>query len=153
MQTTPHVQAIQADLAAAAGLGGEAAAEAAQRLAAALESSLHLRLLDLLNEVAVSLSAQLPDGHVELRLAGRDADLVFVPEQRDEPEQPVAAENAFAARITLRLPESLKASVEAAAEREHVSVNTWLVRAIARSLEPRPPRGSSRNRLQGFARG
>lgn len=152
MQTIPHVQAIQADLAAAAGLGGEAAAEAAQRLAAALESSLHLRLLDLLNEVAVSLSAQLPDGHVELRLAGRDADLVFVPEQHDEPE-PVATEDGLAARITLRLPESLKASVEAVAEREHVSVNTWLVRAIARSLEPRPPRRPSRNRLQGFARG
>lgn len=73
----------------------------------------------------------------------------------DEPQpQPLPAEDGPSARITLRLPESLKAQVEAAAERERVSVNTWLVRAIARSLGPRPPRGGqTRNRLQGLARG
>jgi hypothetical protein len=52
MQLSPHVAAIQADLAAAAALGDEAAAAAAQRLADAVGSSLQLRLLELLGEAA-----------------------------------------------------------------------------------------------------
>jgi hypothetical protein len=38
-----------------------------------------------------------------------------------------------------------------AAAREGVSANAWIVRALARALEPRGARRSS-NRLQGFAR-
>ena len=57
----------------------------------------------------------------------------------------------FSARISLRLPESLKASVERAAAGEGVSTNTWLVRAIARGLEPRTGRIRTGNRLQGYA--
>ena len=55
-------------------------------------------------------------------------------------------------RITLRLPESLKAGVEAAADREGISTNAWVVRSIARTLEQRPAR-KSRNRMQGYAQG
>ena len=38
-------------------------------------------------------------------------------------------------RTTLRLPDHLKTQVEAAAARDGVSVNTWLVRAVAAALE------------------
>ena len=55
------------------------------------------------------------------------------------------------ARITLRLPETLKGAVEAAAGREGVSTNTWIVRTLRRGLDPRP-RGRTGNRIQGFAR-
>lgn len=155
MQIAPHIQAIQSDLAAAAALGNEATAEAGQRLSQALESSLHLRLLDLLTEVAGSLSAQLASGHVDVRLAGRDPELVFVEEERAEPAPAPTADDGETARITLRLPEGLKVSVEVAASSEGVSVNNWLVRAVARALEPRHGRGPSghpgRHRLQGFA--
>jgi len=154
MELSRHVEAIQADLAAAASLGDDSSAEAARRLGQALESSLHLRLLDLFTEGAVGLSAQLPSGHVEVRLAGRDPELVFVD---DEPAEsaataaPTADGDVLTARITLRLPEGLKVSVEAAAQREGVSTNSWLVRAVARALEPRPARSGGRNRLQGYA--
>ena len=153
MQLAPHIHAIQADLAAAAALGDEATAEAGQRLSNALESSLHLRLLDLLTEVAGSLSAQLSSGHVDVRLSGRDPELVFVEEERAEPAPAATADDGETARITLRLPEGLKVSVEVAASSEGVSVNNWLVRAVARALEPRHGRGNmpGRNRLQGYA--
>lgn len=151
MQMAPHIHAIQSDLAAAAALGDEATAAAGQRLSQALEASLHLRLLDLLTEAAGSLSAQLSSGHIDVRLSGRDPELVFVEEQRDEPA-PATTDDGETARITLRLPEGLKVSVEVAASSEGVSVNNWLVRAVARALEPRHGRGhSGRNRLQGFA--
>ncbi len=153
MQIAPHVAAIQSDLAAAAGLGDEATAEAGRRLSEALASSLQLRLLDLLGEAALDVNGQLPHGHVEVRLAGRDPELVFVPEPEPEPESgPQAVADDQSARITLRLPEALKASVEAAADREGISTNTWIVRALSRALEPRSARVRAGNRLQGFAR-
>ena len=72
MELGHHITAIQSDLAAAAALGGEATADAGRRLSDALESSLQLRLLDVLTEAALGLNASLPDGHIEVRLAGRD---------------------------------------------------------------------------------
>ena len=137
MQMAPHVQSIQSDLAAAASLGDDAIAEAGRRL----------------SQVAAEVSSQLPSGHVELRLAGRDPEVVFVEEQQAEPAAPSGlGDDGLTARITLRLPESLKVSVELAAGTEGVSTNSWLVRAIARALESRgPARGRSGNRLQGWA--
>ena len=151
MEIAPHVHAIQGDLAAAAALGDEASAEAGRRLSQALVSSLHLRLLDLLTQVAVDLSGQLSSGRVDVRLAGRDPELVVVEEETAEQVAPAAADEGETARITLRLPDSLKAQAEAAADREGVSTNTWLVRAIARGLEPRTGRIRTGNRLQGYA--
>lgn len=155
MQIAPHVQAIQSDLAAAAAIGDDTVAEAGRRLSQAVESSLQLRLLDLLNQIALELSSQLPAGHVEVRLAGRDPELVVVEEEPAEPAPHAGgAEDDLMARITLRLPESLKLSVELAATDEGVSANSWLVRAVARALEQRghgPSRGRTRNRLQGWA--
>jgi len=146
-----HVEAIQRDLVAtAAVLGDESLVEAFRRLADAVEPALRLRLIDVLSEAAVSLNGQLVSGHVEVRLAGRDPELVYVGEP-DVPDEPPAPGDDLSARITLRLPESLKGSLESAAAREGVSANAWIVRALARALEPRGARRSS-NRLQGFAR-
>jgi hypothetical protein len=151
MQLNPHVTAIQADLASAAALGDEATAEAARRLADALGSSLQLRLLEVLGEAALDVTAQLPSGHVEVRLSGRDPQLVVVVEpERAGESQPAAGDDA-SARITLRLGEALKAAVEAAADREQVSTNTWIVRTLGRALDPRPTRVRTGNRLQGYA--
>lgn len=151
MDLARHVSAVQSDLAAAASVGGEDAAEAGRRLVEAAASSLHLRLLDLLSETALALNAQLPDGHVEVRLAGRDPDLVYVSGQPAAGEAHEGA-SELDARITLRLPEGLKAAAEAAADREGISTNAWIVRALKRELESRP-RGTVRsgNRLQGYA--
>jgi hypothetical protein len=152
MDIERHVQAIQADLAAAAALGDEAVMAAGQRLAAAVGSSLQLRLLDVLTEATLSLNGQLSSGHVEVRLAGRDPDLVLVEDGtgEGEPSAPAPGDD-LSARITLRLPEALKAQVESASASEGVSANAWIVRALFRALEPRSGRArTSGKRLQGF---
>ena len=150
MQTTPYVDALLADLEAMASLGDEAVADAAQRLSQTLRASAGLRLLDLLGEAALEVSGQLPSGHVEVRLAGQEPSLVYVDEEPSEPS-PATAEDGTSARITLRLSEALKLSVEAAAAREGVSVNTWIVRALNRaSTAPTTVRRSGR-RLTGYA--
>jgi hypothetical protein len=151
METASYVQAIQGDLAAAASLGDEATAEAGRRLSLAVESSLHLRLLDLLTEVSLGLSAQLSSGRVEVRLSGREPELVVIEEEPAAAQTAAAGDEGETARITLRLPEGLKAQAEAAAAREGISTNTWLVRAVARALEPRTTRIRTGNRLQGYA--
>lgn len=150
MELSRHVAAIQTDLAAAAGLGDDATAEAGRRLSSALESSLHLRLLDVLTEAALDLDLQLSSGRVEVRLAGRDPQLVLI---EDAPaEEPAAPGDDLSARITLRLPDALKASIQRAADSEGISSNAWIVRALARVLEPRAARHQTSKRIQGFAR-
>jgi hypothetical protein len=149
MQTTPYVDALLADLEAMAALGDEAVADAARRLSQTLRASAGLRLLDLLGEAALEVSGQLPSGHVEVRLAGQEPTLVYVDEP-SEPSPSAAADESASARITLRLPESLKASVEAAAAREGVSVNNWIVRALGRASSAPAPRRVGR-RLTGYA--
>lgn len=145
------MDAIKRDLlGVVAALGDESLAEQWRRLADAVEPALRLRVIDLLSEAALSLNAQLRAGHVEVRLAGREPELVFV-EEPVVPEEPPAPGDELSARITLRLPDSLKAGIEAAADREGISTNAWIVRALSRALEPRGARRSS-NRLQGFAR-
>jgi hypothetical protein len=151
MQLDSHVHAIQQELAAAAARGDEASAEIARRMGEALAATLHLHLLDLLGEAALEIGGQLEAGRVEVRLAGREPELVVVTDEIPEPDR-VAVSEELSGRITLRLPESLKAGIEAAAAGEGISTNAWLVRTLARSLE----RGSSRrsrHRMQGYAQG
>ena len=148
MQIDGTIQALREDLVRVAALGDESTSRAAELLSLALESSLGRRIQDALAEA--ELNDQLESAHVELRVAGHDLQLVLVREDGTVPEQ---ADEAFSARITLRLPESLKQRVESAAAREGASVNTWLVQALQRAVESRRPSSSgSRNRLTGYGR-
>src|SRR5215210_3985379 len=148
MQLQRFIDALKADLSAVAALGDETTANAAGQLVITLQGSLGLRLLDALSEAALELNEKLPFGHVEVRLTGQDPELVYV---SDEPDAQAAAEEAYTARITLRLPEALKGSIEVAAGREGVSVNTWIVRALSRTSTTAPA-SQSGNRLTGYAR-
>ena len=151
MQIDGYVQAVREDLARVAAVGDESTARAAELLAVALESSLGRRLLEALGEAALELSGQLESGRVEVRFAGGDPELVLVQEEEATPAEP--ADEAFTARITLRLPESLKGRLEAAATREGVSVNTWVVQMLSRGAEARTTiAGGSRRRLTGYGR-
>ena len=133
MQMSEFIEGLQEDLQELAAIGGEDLMRAAQQLSGAIKQSARLRLIDALTQAALELSEQLPNGHVDVRVAGQDPQFVFVQEQEQEPVAPAVAEGDHA-RITLRLPESLKASIEAAAASEGVSVNTWLVRALTRAI-------------------
>jgi hypothetical protein len=47
-------------------------------------------------------------------------------------------------RVTLRLPEGLRSGVDAAARRDGLSVNAWLVRAVGAALGGSTPRDRKR---------
>jgi len=152
MQIDGYVQALREDLARVAAVGDESTARSAQLLSVALEAALGRRLLEALGEAALELSGQLDSGRIEVRFAGGDPELVYVRDEEEAPSAADAAEEAFTARITLRLPESLKTRLDAAASLHGVSVNTWLVRALQHALEPRPSSGGNRRRLTGYGR-
>ncbi len=169
MELSPYVAAVHRDLVAAAEAGGGEAAAAAERLSYALDPSLRLALLDALGAAAAEVGAALPEGGgVEVRLRGRDPQLVVLlppaaPEPPTSPAPPAAPSTAEAtddstARLTVRLPDSLKTRIEEAAAREGLSVNGWLVRAAVQSLDgataaPSSTRGHTvGRRLSGWAR-
>jgi hypothetical protein len=149
MQIDGLTQALREDLLRVAALGDENVSRAADLLSVAIEASLGRRIQDALAEAALELNEQLDSAHVELRIAGHDLQLVLVREDSGASEP---ADEAFSARITLRLPESLKQRVESSAAREGTSVNTWLVAALQRAVESRRPSSGSRNRLTGYGR-
>src|SRR4051794_18438763 len=134
MQTANFVEGLQQDLRELAQIGGDDLVESARRLEGAVKQSATLRLIDLLTQAALELSEQLPSGHVDLRIAAQEPQLVYIEEAAVAAEPAPLADDEQAARITLRLPESLKTALEAAAAAEGVSVNTWLVRALQRAI-------------------
>ena len=150
MQIEGYVQALHEDLVRIAAVGDESTARAAELIAMALESSVGRRLQEALGEAALELSSQLESGRIEVRVAGGDPELVYVADEEAAAE--TNADEAFTARITLRLPESLKNRLEALAGAHGLSVNTLIVQVLSRGAEPRTPSGGNRRRLTGYGR-
>ena len=71
----------------------------ADRIAALLGRSMPARILELLSDVSAEISAELPEGHLEIRVAGDDVDLAYV---EDAPRRRATATNATAT-VTCRL--------------------------------------------------
>ncbi|MBA3233795.1 MAG: toxin-antitoxin system HicB family antitoxin [Propionibacteriales bacterium] len=143
MDITQFVEALRRDLTQAAEVGGEEIRAAADRLTLALDPAVRLTLMDALSEAASEITNELQGTSVEVRLKGREP--VFVvhgeaagagmpqppappaPSTPADPDDDEADETV--ARITLRLPESLKAKAEELAAQRGQSLNTWLVNA------------------------
>jgi hypothetical protein len=151
MELTPFVENLRRELAVAGAAGGPDAAELTGRLTAALEPAVRLTLLEALSAAADEITRELAPGAVDLRLRAGEPEFVTSPGPAAEPVDPPPApappegDEGAIARINLRLPEQLKAGVEEAAGRERMSVNGWLVRAVAAALaggeRPARPRG------------
>jgi hypothetical protein len=146
MELTPYVENLRRELAVAAEAGGEEARALAELLTAPLESAVRLTLLDALSAAADEITRELAPGSAELRLRAGAPEFVVTAPNADEQPAPARPDDGATARINLRLPEQLKAGVEQAASRERLSVNAWLVRAVAAALdgERAPRRGAGR---------
>jgi hypothetical protein len=154
MDVTPHVEAIREALEAVAG-DDDTTAAVADRLSQAVAPAVQLQLLDLLGQVALEVSSQLPDGRVDLQLAGREVLLVVTEIAGDRAAGTASGDDDSAtARLTLRMSDAMKTAVERAAETAGQSTNAWLVTAARQALDPRPARRSSGgigSRLSGYS--
>ena len=177
MDIGPYIENIHTQLDAAAQAGGEEARELARRLAQPLDAAIRLAIQDVLAAAAEEITVELAPGSVELRIRGREPQFVVTPppaelsvqEEADGQDADLGdwvasrpageGDEGTLSRINVRMPESLKAGIEHAADREGLSINAWLVRAAAarlersdgtRGRERRAPHGAQR--YSGWAR-
>lgn len=142
MDITPYVESLRQDLLRAAEAGGTDIRAAAERLSHALDPAVRLTLMDALSQAASEISHELAGTSVEVRLKGREPMFVVLgaatqppdvpstpPRVDDDAEVEFDADDEVVARITLRLPVSLKARAEELASKRGQSLNTWLVNA------------------------
>jgi hypothetical protein len=163
MEMSEYADALRGELAAITRFANEEVARAGEMLAEALDSSVRLALLDVLSAAAAEITAELDDAVVEVRLAGGDPTFIVSHTMTEPPADPgpaEAADESGSARITFRLPDTLKSRIEAAAAAQRMSVNTWLVRAASQALDSpsgQTTSGFSRRgpgqRITGYARG
>ena len=147
MELDPYVSDLQRQLKEAAANGTDDTRVVAERLASALDATTRLVLLDALSAAAGEITRDLAPGYVDLRLRGREVEFVVSqsnsdPESDDAPA--VDLDDASTSRTTLRLPDALKAQVDEAAATDGLSVNSWLVRAVASALHPKQRRSAQR---------
>ena len=176
MDITQFVEALRRDLAGAASAAGPDGQAAAERILLALEPAVRLTVMEVLAQAAAEISADLPAGVVEVRLRGRDPELVVdvptvsaapAPPPPPAPPAPPApqgeadlGEDEGVARITLRLPESLKTRAEDLAAQSGHSLNAWLVNAVRAATSQRSvnvdidlssiPFGGKNRRMSGW---
>ena len=151
MDITPYVENLRHDLTAAAEAGGPEARAAAERLALALDPAVRLALMDALSQAAAEITSELPAGSVDVRLKGREPQFVV-----DVPTMPMAApaapasptppsppepqdeeEDGTVARITLRIPETVKYKAEELAAKSGHSLNSWIVNVVRAATRER----------------
>ncbi|MFH5821115.1 toxin-antitoxin system HicB family antitoxin [Georgenia sp. AZ-5] len=143
MDITPYVETLRRDLLATAEIGGPEVRAAAERLLPGLEPAVRLALMDALSQAAAEITSELPAGSVEVRLRGREPELVVdVPtESRPAAAAPPLEDEEdgddAVARITLRIPESVKARAEELAGRSGRSLNSWIVGALRAATRER----------------
>jgi hypothetical protein len=144
MDITPYVERLRADLASAAEATGPEARELAERLGYALDASARLAMMEAISHAAAEITSEMSAGGVDVRLDGRDLEFVVDqappgppaapappgPPPPPSPEGQDRDEDGNVARITLRLPEAVKARAEEFAARSGHSLNTWLVNVV-----------------------
>lgn len=169
MQLNQYITAVQQQLETAAEAGGPEARALSERLTAAVESTLRLALLEALSDAASEITLELAPGSVEVRLRGRDPEFVvtnppsgdfeaMIEQSIQDAIAPEDVDGTTTSRTTLRLPDQLKQQVEEAAGRDGLSVNSWLVRAVAEALrgshspQKSPRREPGEQNFTGWAR-
>ena len=151
MLVDAYTETLRRTLVETSSLGDERTQDVARSLAAALDPALRLVALQMLTDTADELNGELDGAHVAVVMDGATPHLLVTQADRsDEREQdhvtgpdllaqtPVHAVPEVAegpeVRTTLRLPESLKQQIEAAARVQGRSVNAWLVEAARGAL-------------------
>ena len=151
MHVDAYTETLRRTLVETSSLGDDRTQDVARSLAAALDPALRLVALQMLTDTADELNGELDGAHVAVVMDGATPHLLVTQADRsDDREQDHVtgpdchAQTAVQAvsevaegpevRTTLRLPESLKQQIDAAARGQGRSVNAWLVEAARGAL-------------------
>jgi len=156
MLMSEYLSKVQRGLLALGELGGPETAAVAERLAIALEPAVQAAFLESLNQLIQEFNLRFEQavtvtlGPDEVQITPIATSTVDGP----EPPTPPSPPGDLTARFALRLSEELKSRFEKAAAASGQSANTWIVRALDRSLrdeEPGSP-GPWRREMRGHGR-
>ena len=151
MHVDAYTETLRRTLVETSSLGDDRTQDVARSLAAALDPALRLVALQMLTDTADELNGELDGAHVAVVMDGATPHLLVTQAYRSEEREqdhvtdpdrhaqtPVHAvpevEEGPEVRTTLRLPESLKQQIGAAARMQGRSVNAWLVEAARGAL-------------------
>ena len=145
MDLSPYLDSVAADLDRATALADDHVRDIAGRLASALEPGLRHALVRAMSDTAAQVNTELDDAVVTVTMGGNEplvtvtrtgsgtsgpaAPVLPVPPAPPAPPEP-DADSGDTARISLRLPEHLKARAEERAAAAGQSLNTWLVHTV-----------------------
>jgi hypothetical protein len=122
--------------------GGDPEVEAASRaLLTALEPAVRQLSFDLAEQAATEVAGQLPGHEIDVVLVGGEPTLKV---RTTEPSDAAAPGESLDARITFRLPPTLKELIEVAADERGESVNSWLVKTVSSQAAGGSRRGRPR---------
>lgn len=144
MNLDPYLASVLADLDRATALADEQTREVAAKVAAAVEPALRLAMVHALSDAAANVTSELTDAAVVVRMEGRDPVLsvhrteVAAPLPPAPPMCPTLpsapdVEDGETARVTVRLPQSLKSQLDRLAVEADQSLNTWIVQVLRRA--------------------
>ena len=155
MDLSRYVMQVRDGVTQAAALADDHTRQVAERLGGAIDASTRLALIQALSDAAGTISAELAPSSVEVRMVGQDPEFVvsmhtaeseptlLVPEPKpgtsdsaDEEPAP-GLDDEPVARISLRLPQSVKMRVDEMAAADGISTNAWLTRAVLDALAER----------------
>jgi hypothetical protein len=165
MDLSNYVTQVRDGVVQAAALADDHTRQVAERLGGAIDASTRLALIRALSDAAGTISAELAPSSVEVRMVGQDPEFVvsvhtveseptlLFPEPEPDGSESTVDEPAPdlddepVARISLRLPQSVKVRVDELAAADGISTNAWLTRAVMDALAeregrpewPRPP--------------
>ena len=109
--------------------GDPAVEQAAALLLTALQPGLERAAMRLAEQAAAEVGAQLPDTNIDVVVSEGDPTLVV----RSGSSTAAFVADDLEARLTLRLPATLKEQIEEAAGQAGDSINSYLVKSLSRS--------------------
>ncbi len=168
MDLSTYVESVRAGVQNAAALADDHTKQVAEHLGHAVESSSRLALLQAISDAAAEISTELAPGSVEVRMSGTEPTFVvsnpstghddvtmLMPEADEDSTEPVTVDSLndadeAQARISLRLPQSVKEKVDEYADADGVSTNTWLLHRVLEALAERANPGRGRRDSWGI---
>lgn len=140
MDLSPYLHRLAEDLEKVTALADDHTRETTARPVSAIEPSLRMVLLEAVSDTAALVTADLDDVVAVVRMEGRDP-VVTVEQTATDATTPLPVsdpDEGDDARVTLRLPQSLKQRAETQAGEADQSLNTFIVQAIRRATSDGP---------------
>lgn len=156
MDMVPYIENLATQLAASARAASEDLANSADRLSVIAEPAIRLTLLQAVSDATDEISARLREEGVQARLSPTGMDFTVLPRPQavanthNQPPQPLATDDGDVARVSLRLPTTIKERAEEQAAHSNQSLNAWIITTIRNALQSSSYSSNSSHSRRGW---